>query len=293
MTVVLGNTGRIRLRRSANKADFTVLETTVKSDDVNTTLNRIGFDAANDDLLTGDRVEISTTDTRGLAFIASNTWASETVEKSLTAYINVNAVGGIRLFDSMEDAINNNRSGEYKLNALSTNDGIDIVISVRDTIYNVLGNVTSYVFNTDRDSIDTTTLSDKFRRQYNAGILSGSGTIDCLFNYETTGVTETPLLMLQLLNRVDVGSDIDLALYVVDRSEELDQASVFYEMTATITKAGVNVVSGDLITTSIDFVTTGEFRLLLGEPVSFLVSEGDTRILLEKSVDFLVQEETD
>lgn len=293
MTVVLGNTGRIRLRRSANKADFTVLETTVKSDDVNTTLNRIGFDEAHDNLLTGDRVEISTTDTRGLAFIDSDTWASQTVEKTLTAYINVNAVGGIRLFDSMEDAINNNRNAEYKLNALPTNDGIDIVISVRDTIYNVLGNVTSYVFNTDRDSIDTTTLSDKFRRQYNAGILSGSGTIDCLFNYETTGVTETPLLMLQLLNRIDIGSDIDLALYVVDRSEELDQASVFYEMTATITKAGVNVVSGDLITTSIDFVTTGEFRLLLGEPVSFLYTEAENRILVEKTLDFLVQEETD
>jgi hypothetical protein len=83
MTVVLGNTGRIRLRRSANKADFTVLETTVRSDDVNTTLNRIGFDEANDNLLTGDRVEISTTDTRGLAFIDSDTWASQTVGKDL------------------------------------------------------------------------------------------------------------------------------------------------------------------------------------------------------------------
>jgi hypothetical protein len=293
MTVVLGNTGKIRLRRSAGKADYTVLETVIEADDINMLLNRIGFDEANDNLLTGDRVEISTDDTRGLAFIAKDTWPSQTVEKTLTAYINVNAVGGIRLFDSMQDAINNNRATEYKLNALSSTGGINITIAVRDTISNVLGNVTSYVFNTDRESIDTTTLSDKFRRQYNAGIISGSGTIDCLFNYETTGVNETPLLMLQLLNRIDIGSDIDLALYVVDRSEELNQASVFYDMTATITKAGVNVVSGDLITTSIDFVTTGEFRLLLGEPVSFLYTEDENRILVEKTLDFLVQEETD
>jgi hypothetical protein len=48
--------------------------------------------------------------------------------------------------------------------------------------------------NTDRETIDATSLSDKFRKQYSAGIISGSGSIDCLFDYTSTGIKETPLL---------------------------------------------------------------------------------------------------
>ena len=64
----------------------------------------------------------------------------------------------------------------------------------------MLGGVTSYEFNTDREALETTALSDKFKRMYSAGLISGSGKIDCIFNNQTSGVTETPLLALQLIN---------------------------------------------------------------------------------------------
>lgn len=293
MSVVLGSSGNVRLRRSSGGKEIVRLSASIKDSDINTTLNRVGFDKSIDNILTGDRVEITTSDTRGLAFFDQSTWLTEKIEKTFSGFVNVNAVGGLRFFPTMEDAVNNTRANEYNLNTLADSTPLDISVALRDTIYNLLGNVTAFQFNTDREAVEVTALNDKFKKQYSAGLISGSGSIDCLFNSTTTGIKEAPVLMLQMLQRIDVGSEIDLALYVLDNSDILDVGSVFYETTACVTRAGVNVASGDLVTCTIDFVTTGEIRLLIGQPVGYLVGEGDTRILLEHSADFLVQEETD
>jgi hypothetical protein len=170
---------------------------------------------------------------------------------------------------------------------------LDVNVKVRDVSANVLGNVTSYTLNTDRETIDATSLSDKFRKQYSAGLISGSGSIDCLFDYESTGIKETPLLMLQLIHRVDIGSEFDLALYLIDK--ELNQAltNVYYEMQAMVTQTGVTVDSQDIIRCTIDFVTTGEIRLLIGEPAGYVLKEDDDRIEIEQSLDFLLKEAED
>ena len=158
----------------------------------------------------------------------------------------------------------------------------------------MLGDVTTYEFNTDRDALDTTVLSDKFKRMYSAGLISGSGKIDCIFNSQTSGVTETPLLALQLINRVDIGSEFDCLLSITDSDNDPSQLDIFYEFTAMVTRSGLQVSASELITCSIDFVTTGEIKLLVGRPSGYILKQDDDRIALNQdNLAFLLTEVED
>jgi hypothetical protein len=291
MTFFLGTKGNVRLRR-ATSVQISALQDQIDAADVNTTLNRLSFDSAGDNLLTGDRVDISTTDPRGLVCFTSAAWSSGTVEPGISGYVNVNAAGGLRFFGTFEDAINNTRANELALYAFA-GAPIPIECRVRDVSYSVLGNVVDYTLATDREAIDSTSLSDRFRQLYSAGLLSGSGTITCAFDYTTAGVTETPLLMLQLIQRLELGSSFDCALYLTDSSVDATVNSVFYQFDAMVTKAGVQVAAGDIINCTIDFVTTGEIRLLIGSIEEFILKEDNDRLSLEQSLDFLLKETED
>ena len=288
MTYFVGRVGNVRLRRN----NEITLNAIVKDADTITTLNRIGIEGAVDNLLTGDKVTISTDDPRGLVFFPVNSWVDGegVTQRSFCHHINVNAAGGIRFFPSFEAAVNNVRAQEYPIQNFA-GDPLPVQIRVRDVSATVLGDVTSYEFNTDREALDTTVLSDKFKRMYSAGLISGSGKIDCLFNNKTSGVTETPLLALQLINRVDIGSEFDCLLSITDSDNNPSELDIFYEFTAMVTRSGLQVTASDLISCSIDFVTTGEIRLLVGRPSGYILKEDDDRIALNQdSLAFLLTE---
>lgn len=291
MTFFVGHTGVIRLQRNAS-ATFSAV---ISPEDINTTLNRFSFENSEDNLITGDFIEIFTDDARGLAFLPSSFWGLPGDEKAsdARAVININSVGGIRLFRDFGDAVNNTRAEEISLAAFTGSD-LEITIRVTDTRYNTLGSVTSFEINTDRGAMDTTSLSDVFRQQYSAGLLSGNGSVECLFSYETAGITETPLLLLQIINRLDVGSNFK-ALFSLSSTEITPNffQEIYYEVEAVITRAGVTVNADALISCSIDFVTTGEFRLRIGVPSDYILKEDDDAIYLEQSLDYLLQEVTD
>lgn len=284
MTFFLGHNGNVRLRRDGQAA----LSSAISPDDVNTSLNRLGFDGSLENILTGDRLVITTEDPRGLLCFATNVWSSAQVENSIQAYVNVNAAGGLRFFASFAASVNNVRAEEYSLAAFA-GAPLPIAANIQDSSYNVLGSVTGYTINTDREAIETTALSDRFRQQYSAGLISGSGSIDCIFSLATTGITETPLLMLQLVQRIEIGSAFDCALYLTESAG----TDVFYELTALVIKSGVEVRSDALITCTIDFVTTGDIRLLVGSPSGYVLQENDDRIVLDPSLDYLLTETED
>ena len=291
MTFFLGTKGNVRLRRGADPS-IGELASSVALDDLELTLNRVGIEGATDNLFSGDRVDIVTADARGLDFIPASAWSSNTTQDTFSAFINVNAAGGLRLFSSFADAVNNTRANEIALEAF-TGDPIDVTITVRDVDFNVLGNVLRYEFQSDREQIDSTALSDKFRQQYSAGIISGSGRIDCAFDSTTSGVKETPKLLIQLVQRVDLGSAFDLALYLTDKEVDPNVDNVFYLLTAVVTSSGVTVAADDIISCSIDFVTTGDVRLVTGKPSEYILKEDDDRIRVEQSLNYLLQEDTD
>jgi len=291
MTFFLGTKGNVRLKRGsvnplANLADEII------PDDVNLTLNRLSFDKALDNILIGDRIDILTEDPRGLVCFPGSTWSDGVVNNGMSAYVHLNAAGGLRFFRTFQDAVNNNRPAELPLAAF-TGDPLPIIVRIRDVAYNVLGCVKGYEFSTDRETIDTTTLNDRFRQQFSAGLISGSGRIDCAFDYQTSGISEAPLLILQLIQRLDVGSEFDLALYLTDKAVDPSVDNVFYELKAMVVRSGVQVQAGDIIDCTVDFVTTGEVRLLVGKPADYILKEDDDRIELEQSLDFLLQEEED
>ena len=291
MTFFLGTRGNVRLRRGTDVL-LGSISLSVEPDDVQVTLNRVGIEGAVENLFTGDRVDITTTDARNLDFIPASNWSSGNTEDTFSAYVNVNAVGGLRLFSNFADAVNNVRANEIALVAF-TGDPIKVDIAVRDVGFNILGNVTSYEFQSNREAVDITALSDKFRKQYSSGIISGSGRIDCFFDNITSGVNETPQLLLQLIQRLDLGSAFDLALYLVDKEVDPNVENVFYLLTAVVTNAGVNVAANELITCSLDFVTTGDVRLIVGKPSQYILKEDDDRIRVEHSLNYLLQEDTD
>ena len=288
MTFYLGTKGNVRLRRGT-QVQLGSLEDQIIPDDVNTTLNRLSFDSALSNLLTGDRVEISTADARGLVCFPANTWTNNEVNNGISAYVHVNAMGGLRFFETFQDSVNNVRANEIPLAAFA-GDPLQITVGVRDVAYNILGCVKGYDFNTDRATIDTTAMDDKFKQQLSAGLISGAGRIDCAFDYKTSGVNETPLLLLQLIQRVDIGSEFALALYLTDTAVDPNVDTIFYNLTAVVTKSGVQVQAGEIIDCSIDFVTTGEVQLVYGKPSDYILKEDDDRIGLEQSLDFLLQE---
>ena len=294
MTYFVGNVGNVRLRRNNNLT----LSAIVKDADTITVLNRIGIEGATDNLLTGDKITISTPDPRGLVFFPVTNWidGEGVVQTGFSAFINVNAAGGIRFFPTFATAVNNDRAYEWTI-VNFTGAPLPVEIRVRDVSANVLGDVTAYTFNTDREGLDATTLNDKFKRMHSAGLISGAGSIDCLFNNKTSGVKETPLLMLQLIHRVDIGSEFDCLLSITDPENDptlSDSNNIYYEFTAMITRAGLKLSASDIISCSIDFVTTGEIKLLVGRPSGYVLKEDDDRIALnQSSMDFLLAEVED
>ncbi len=291
MTFFLGTQGRVRLRRGT-EVILGKLNESVNTDDISTVLNRVGTKDGIENLFTGDKVDFETSDSRNLLFIPASNWSSGVIEDTYSTFINVNAVGGLRLYPTFADAVNNNRSNEITLQAF-TGDPIDLAITVRDVGSNVLGDVTSFEFNASRERVDVTALSDKFKNQYNAGLISGSGRIECLFNNKTDGAAETPLLMLQLIQRLDLGSSFDLFLYLIDKEILPTEQSVFYALTAVVTNAGVKVDAGDVISCTLDFITTGELKLVVGALVDFILKEDDDRIRKEQDLNFLLKEVED
>ena len=263
MTFFAGHTGTVKLRRSTKNQ---TLDTYVMPDDVNLSLNRLGFASSGENILTGDRIRITTGDARKLAFFDTSAWKNTNVlDKSITLYTNVNIAGGLRFYRTFEEAINNTRASEIILSNFS-GERIDIEVSILDVDFNILGSVTGFTLQTEREAIETTSLSDKFKQQYSAGLISGGGTIDTLFAPADENVPsiESSLFLLQIIQRIEIGSAFQAQLFLTDRSVYGSTKDVYYQMDAIITKAGVEVRSDNIVSCSIDFLAAGEIQLLVG-----------------------------
>jgi hypothetical protein len=100
--------------------------------------------------------------------------------------------------------------------------------------------------------------------------------------------------MLQLINRVELGSEFSCFLQLVDNSASIYSTAknIYYEFDAVITRSGVEVKVDAIISCAIDFVTTGEIRLLIGEPSGYVLKEDLDRVLKE-DLEGLLTEVTD
>lgn len=292
MAVLLGQYGQVELRRAQVEDAF---RGEVKQSDVNVARDRFSFNFPSGMLITGDQVEISTTDGSLLSFVSADGWPTNTVYSDGVFYIFVDDVGSIRLYQTFDAAIAGEVAG--RINLADAGRTVPISVRVRNNNERILGQVKSYELNTERDAIDTTNLSDEFRRQY-SGLISGSGRITCFFDYQrrsvdplTTGESgnrlEMPLYIHQLLLRTRLGSEFFAKLVLISRGpkpyggvEDIDD-EIWYEFDARITNVGIAFDAAEPIESTIDFVTTGEIRLRTRYVSNYLLQENADLIRLE------------
>ena len=285
MTVFLGNSGRVRIRRGTPERTFT---STVDPGDVNVTKKRFSFDFPQEMLLTGDRLQIKSTNGADLAFIDGSGWDGGSQLPDGAWFINVDDLGGISLYDTFANALNGQSSGKITLAAITT--AIPIEVKSVQAEYNILGLVRSFELNNDREVVDVTALSDEFRKN-ESGLISGSGSVSCEFHYDPDAAgltvdTDVPSYLHELILRQKLGAEFDAELYIVEQGENAEATNdfFFFEFKGIVTNAAIGLGTGELTVSNFNFVTTGPItpKLGLGIISNYVLKEDTDRILLEQ-----------
>jgi hypothetical protein len=288
VSIYLGSRGQISLKR---KFGENALYSTVNTVDVNVTKKRFSFDFDDGTLLTGDQVEISSTDGSNLTFVAAAGWANSTQQSSGKWFVHIDSMNGVRIYASYANAINGGSA-----NAIATatpGSAIPIKVTVENAVHRILAQVASYELSTQTDTYDITSLSDQFRSQY-SGLMSGSGRITCAYDYRDTvsgaSTYEVPHYLLQLVLRTQVGSEFSARFFLKTDGYSPSGAAgtsddeLFYEFNGVITSAAVQFSPGTSVDISANFLATGPIQLKMD------VDAADSAALQEDSDDILLED---
>lgn len=278
MSVILGTAGSVELTRNS---DDTVFKSEVNASDVNPTRNHFSFDFPGGMLLTGDQLEIKTTDDSTLSFVTG--WAHPDGKW----FIHVNQAGGVMLYENFEDAVAGEAQGRVDLQLPAAD--LPIEVRVQNNVPRMLGEVASFELNTSRDAVDVSELGEEFRQQH-ATMISGSGNLNCFFDYRhdiCDGMpqdVELAVYMHQLLLRQELGSAFKARLFVVSRGYGYDyNDEVWYEFEGLITNVGIAFEPTQPVRSTIQFVTTGEIKLRVSTDTYLLLQEDQDRLKLERN----------
>lgn len=286
MGVYLGTIGQVEIKRKSLEGEKYSI---VNPSDVNAARNRFSFDFDESFLITGDLVEITTTDGTDLDFIDSSAWADSTVQTSGNWYAFIDELGGISLYDTFANSLAGGLTGRISLNAIARD--IPIRVNVRGRDYRLVASVTEYELNTNREAVDITSLSDQHRQQYSS-LISGSGRLSAQWDYKNNGNQEPVHYLMQLILRTEIGSTFQAKFYVKAEdttasggpfsSDQVNDA-LWWEFDALITASATAFEPGTLILSTIDFVTTGPVRLKAKPlPTDYLLQESGDKISLEQ-----------
>ena len=287
MAIYFGSNGLVELKRDTNSKG---LVTQLDPHDVNVSKRRFSVDFQTNTLITGDQVEIETLDGSNLELVSGHNYPDT------RKFLHVDEVGGIRLFESFELALAGNQSQAVVLTAPTA--AQQVRITTRNQRYRCLANVKDFEITTSRDSIDLTHLGDEFKSQFDRGLISGQGTLNCLWQHQylicdphySLNAPEFPVYLAQLILRMEQGADF-LGQFFVYYNGSSDVNSIWYEADCLVSNVVVSVQSEGIITTKIDFVTSGPFHLRSGAPEEFLLQEsGD--LLLQEDGSKLTLEDT-
>ena len=282
MTVYLGNAGNIELTRDSGD----IIGGTITPSNVNASKSMFSFDFSSGTFVTGDFVEFSSIDqVTTLSFVSG--WAYSRGNW----FVNVDQLGGLRLYNTYSDAVagaSNNRVALATIGA-----AIAVGCKILNSVPRVLGQIVKFELSTDREAVDTTGLGDEFRNQYST-LITGSGSIECIFDYAVAGETEVAVYLHNLLLRQQFGSDFKANLYILSESQAQGVSaandSIWYEISGVMTQAAISCTAGDIISSTFTFVTTGEIKLRV-QTTTFgdlvLNSAGDRMVLSTADADIL------
>lgn len=250
MTVYLGNAGNIELTRDSGD----IIAGTIKVASVDASKDMFSFDFSFGAFVTGDFVEFSSAST--LSFVSGYAYTKG------NWFVSVDQLGGLRLYPTYADAIAGTSNNRVALAV----PGADIAVSCRilNSVPRILANIIRFELSTDREAVDTSSLGDEFRNQYST-LITGSGSINCQFDYATAGETEIAVYLHNLLLRQQFGSDFKANLYILTegQAQGINAAndSVWYEIQGVMTNAAIQCTAGDIIESRFEFITTGEIKL--------------------------------
>jgi len=288
MSVYLGTYGRVELQR---QFDGTDLQSVINPSDVNAGRKRFSFDFEHGQLLSGDQIEITSTDGSTLDFIDSYT------DTSVKKFIHVDELDGIRLYDSFANAVN---GGTANAIALATPAGdIPIRVKVENASRRLLAQCTGYELNTERETVDTTALSEEFRSRIST-LMSGSGQMSCFWEYTGNTADELSNYLLELQLRTRVGSQFKARFYIKTSAQNPggipanDDEEIWYEFSGVLTSCAVQFSPSNAVQIVANFVTTGEIqiRMALRTPDKLLQENSDDILLEQGTTDALALEFT-
>ena len=291
MTVYLGQSGSVELKRKSGEP----VKFTLERDDVSVLKRRFSVDTdVWSTLITGDQVDMVRADGGNLQLIKDHSYPD------WRGYVFVDQLGGIRLYDSFEAAITGQLEKALEL-VEPTVAKQSIRLQTRNARFSHLARLRSYEFTTERDTVDLTALGEQFKRQYDAGLISGQGRMDAYWEHKYAlcqddcgGAIEFSVYLAQLCIRLTQGADFvgRFFVYQAPNSDSADarysDSSVWYEAECIVTNVTVSVEAAGFIESSIDFVTTGPIKLFTGKPPSFLLQEDSAYILQEDGSSRLI-----
>lgn len=277
--------------------------------DVSPDGNRFSFEDARYTLITGDKVWIRRVEEDGslssqmLDFVDPSGWGDGQLHPDGEWYVNADAVGGVRLFKDWKDAVNNTTAAAVRLTVPAV--GFRVSYEVLEEPERCLAQTVSWTLNTDRETADFTSLGDNFRQNM-ATLVSGSGEVDCFFDYNVRdgcqgdGSQLPSSYMHQLALRQEVGANF-VGVFLMKRTgstpidtliEDAEQArELFYYADCVITSVATELVPEEPIHSRISFVTTGPIQLLFDIPRNYLLQEQppNDKILKESGFGILLE----
>nr|BAR36021.1 phage major tail protein 2 [uncultured Mediterranean phage uvMED] len=289
MSVYFGSDGIVELKRNGGHAVFP----TLKQGDVSTLKRRFTTSGEADQVfITGDQVSIERRDKTadGKQFLNLELVDGHN-RPDWRGYVYVDEIGGIRLYNTFDDAIAGLRDNALELVEPSTATQ-NLKMRTYQAFYNCVSRIKSFDFTTERETMDTTVLNENFKSKYDAGLISGQGTLDCFWEHlvslcgddakdDDGGYPEFPSYLAQLCLRLVQGADFLGRFFIYNSGSQSGETSVWYEAECIVTNVSVTVPAGGIVETSINFVTTGKVSLRTGYPPIELLQENRSNLLQE------------
>lgn len=309
MTIWMGEAGGIRILNPSSER----LYSHVDSSDVNVEASRFEFRSGFSALVTGDRIwirritDLGELSTDNLDFVDASGWDDGVQRPDGEWYVNTDTVGGIRLFKLWVDAINDERQNAVLLSAITT--GYRVSFEVVQTDEQCLAQTVGWVLNTDREVADYTSLGDGYRQQMST-IVSGSGELDCLFDFNVNSEYNQgsednampPIYLHKLALRQEIGAKFkgvflmkQVGACPVRGLTRSNNRELFYYAECVITEVATELIPEELIHSKIRFVTTGPIQLLFNLVGDFLLQEQlpNDKILKESGFGILLETPVD
>lgn len=286
MSVYLGYTGSVELDRDSTDAP---LETTLDPSDVNVSRRRFAVDFNVAALVTGDKVEIATVDGSTLQLVSGHAYPDG------AWYIHIDEAGGIRLYEQFQPSLSGQQDEAVALVAPSA--AQSITLQTKNDRYRFMAKIRDFELTTSRDTVDLTSLGNEFRNQFEQGLISGQGTLNCLWESDSSIIgtgygaseAEFPSYLARLVVRVQQGADFNGRFFIFAGSTGQPE-SVWYEAKCVVTNVAVSVSNEGAIETRIDFVTSDQIVLKQGRPPAYLLQEDGDYLLQEDGSRLLLED---